>query len=243
MLDTKARAVLSPSLDRAGARLAAAGISPNSLTFAGWVVGVTACLAAATGMWPAALLLWLANRLIDGLDGAVARAVGPTDRGGFLDVVADFSIYAGFVLAVAVAVPAARLACLVLLVTYYISGAAFLALSSLLERRRHTCGDERSLRFVGGLAEGTETVLVYVAFTLLPRHAAVIAWLFAAAVAITAVQRITFAYRVLSEPATAPQPTPAGTDTSARKPYSPRSCSCPRPDPGFPAPDVPRSWS
>ncbi len=211
MLDTKARAVVAPWLDRAGARLAATGISANSLTVTGWVVGVAACLAAANGMWPTALLLWMANRLLDGLDGAVARAAGPTDRGGFLDVVADFSVYAGFVLAVAVAVPAARLACLVLLVTYYISGTAFLALSSLLERRRHTYGDGRSLRFVGGLAEGTETVLVYVAFTLLPAHAAVIAWLFAAAVAITAAQRIAFGYRVLSQPAPAPQPTRAGS--------------------------------
>ena len=80
-----------------------------------------------------------------------------------------------------------------LLATYYLSGTAFLALSSLLERRgeadaRPRRSDGRSLLFVGGLAEGTETVLAYVAFCLLPAHAeTVIAWIFAAMVAITAV--------------------------------------------------------
>lgn len=194
------RAALGPVTDRAGARLARTGVRPLALTGTAWVVGVAACVAAGAGAWHLALVLWLGNRVLDGLDGAVARAVGVTERGGFLDLVADFSIYAGFVVGVAVAVPSARLACLVLLTTYYVSGAAFLALSSLLERRRHRLGDERSLRFVGGLAEGTETAIVYVLFALLPQHAATIAWLFAGAVAVTAVQRVVLGVRLLSDP-------------------------------------------
>lgn len=200
MFDARLRAAYAPVLDQAGARLAAAGIAPTALTGVGWVLGVGACVAAGAAHWPLALVLWLANRLLDGLDGAVARAVGPTEHGGFLDIVADFSVYAGFVLGVAVAVPSARLGCLVLLFTYYVSGTAFLALSSLLERQRHALGDGRSLRFVGGLAEGTETIVAYVAIAVLPSHATVIVWLFAAAVAVTAVQRIVFGYRVLDVP-------------------------------------------
>lgn len=200
MLDARVRAALSPVTERAGTRLAAAGVHPLALTGSAWLAGVGACIAAGAGAWHLALVLWLANRVLDGLDGAVARAVGVTERGGFLDLMADFSIYAGFVVGVAVAVPSARLACLVLLSTYYVSGAAFLALSSLLERRRHRFGDERSLRFVGGLAEGTETAIVYVLFTLFPQQAATIAWVFAAAVAVTAVQRVFFGVRVLADP-------------------------------------------
>jgi len=201
MFDARMRAALRPVLDRAGGRAARAGISADLVTLVGWLVGVAACVAAATGSWSLALALWLLNRFLDGLDGAVARCRGASDRGGFLDLVADFSIYAGFVVGVAVAEPTARLACLVLLATYYVSGAAFLTLSSLLERRRQHFGDGRSLRFVGGLAEGTETIVVYVVFALLPQHAAAIAWTFAAAVAITAAQRIVFALRVLASPA------------------------------------------
>lgn len=194
------RAAFAPPLQWIGARLAAAGVRPLALTCVGWLVGVGACLAVGAQLWLLGLALWLGNRLLDGLDGAVARVVGPTDRGGFLDVVADFSIYSGFVVGVAVAVPDARLACVVLLTTYYVSGTAFLALSSLLERRGAAAGDERSLRFVGGLAEGTETIATYVLICLLPTHATVIAWVFAAAVAVTAAQRIVIGLRLLGNP-------------------------------------------
>lgn len=191
MLDAPVRRALSPGLDRLAAGVARTGISPLTLTAVGWLVGVGACVAAGLGWWIAALVLWLGNRLLDGLDGPLARAVGrATELGGFLDIVADFSVYAGFVLGVAVAVPDARLAGAVLLVTYYVSGTTFLALSSLLERRRAQRRDARSLNFVGGLAEGTETVIAYVLFCLLPQHAEVIAWTFAGAVAITALQRV-----------------------------------------------------
>ncbi len=197
MLDTRMRAMLGPPLAAAGRRLAAAGVPAAALTGAGWAAGVGACAATALRAWPVALGLWLANRLADGLDGPTARAGSPTDAGGFLDIVADFSVYAGIILALAVAVPEARLACAALLTAYYISGTAFLALSSLAERRVQRLGDERSLRFVGGLAEGTETVVAYIVLFLLPQYAVVIVWVFTAAVAITAAQRIVFGVRLL----------------------------------------------
>jgi phosphatidylglycerophosphate synthase len=189
--------MVAPRLGATGRRVARMGVTPVVLTAAGWSVGVGACLCAALRVWPVALVLWLANRVLDGLDGSVARALGPTDRGGYLDVVADFSIYGGFVVAVAIAEPKARLACAVLLLTFYVSGTALLALSSLLERRRHNDLDERSLRLTGGLAEGAETIVVFTLFCLLPGSAEVIAWVFSAAVAVTAAQRVIDGVRLL----------------------------------------------
>ena len=213
MLDPCARRVLAPTLDGLARRIADAGVPPLALTGAGWLAGVAGCVAVASQNWLLGLLLWLVNRLLDGLDGPVARRRGATELGGFLDIVADFSIYSGFVVAVAVAVPDARLACVALLSAYYISGTAFLALSSLLERRSTGDRDERSLRFVGGLAEGTETVIVYVLFCLFPANAAPIAWVFTVAVAITAVQRVVQGVRVL-RPTTAHQtPVPSRGET------------------------------
>lgn len=206
MLDARIREILNPVLARAGTRLAAAGVPPAALTGAGWAAGVGACAATAFQAWPAALGLWLANRVLDGLDGPTARAAGKaTEAGGFLDIVADFSVYAGIILGLAIAVPGARLACVALLTAYYISGTAFLALSSLAERRGAPIGDERSLRFIGGLAEGTETVLVYALLFLLPAHATLIAWAFTAAVAVTAGQRVIDGLWLLRAPAPAEQ--------------------------------------
>jgi phosphatidylglycerophosphate synthase len=203
MLDSRMRALLGPALDATGRRLAGAGVPPAALTAAGWAAGAGACAATALRAWPIALGLWLANRTLDGLDGPTARAGQPTDAGGFADIVADFSVYAGIILGLAIAVPAARLACVALLTAYYISGTAFLALSSLAERRRQRLGDDRSLRFVGGLAEGTETIAVYVLLFLLPVYATVIIWAFTAAVAVTAAQRVAFGMRLLRAPARA----------------------------------------
>ena len=191
MIDAALRRRFGPFLGAAGAGLHRAGIRSGWLTGAGWGLGVGACLAAGTRQWSLALALWLANRAFDGLDGAVARAgTGPTERGALLDIVADFSVYGGFVVAVGVAEPSARMACLALFLAYYTSGTAFLALSSLLERRHSGLADERSLRFVGGLAEGAETIVVYVLFCLVPADSAAIAWVFTSAVAVTAVQRV-----------------------------------------------------
>ncbi len=212
MLDTWVRALLRPPLDAAGRMLARHGIPATALTGAGWAAGAGACAATALRAWPVALSLWLANRLLDGLDGPTARAGIPTDAGGFLDIVADFSVYAGILVGLAVALPGARLACGALLAAYYVSGTAFLALSSLAERRRQQLGDERSLRFVGGLAEGTETVAAYVLLLILPQHAVIIIWAFTAAVALTAAQRIGYGVRLLS---TAPRPVPPPASTSA----------------------------
>lgn len=117
-------------------------------------------------------MLWLVSRVLDGLDGAVARIVGASEIGGFLDVVADFTVYGSFVAGVAIAVPDARLACAVLLLTYYVNGTALLALASLTERRRLERRDERSIRFIGGLAEGTETIVAHSLFCILPAAAA-----------------------------------------------------------------------
>lgn len=203
MFDAQLRAVARPPLTALAGRVAAAGVRADQLTLAGWAVGTAACIAAGLSWWPLALVLWLANRLLDGLDGAVARAGTPSDAGGFLDVMADFTVYAGFVLAVAIARPEARLACVALLAAYYASAVAFLTLSSLVERRRQQLGDERSIRFVGGLAEGAETIAVYVLICLWPGASRQIAWVFAAAVAVTAGQRIWWGVRLLRRPVAA----------------------------------------
>lgn len=206
MLDPLARRALAPALTRTGNRLADAGVSALAVTALGFAVGLGACVAAGLGWWWWALALWLLNRVLDGLDGPVARRRGSSELGGFLDIVADFTIYAGFVIGVAVAVPSARLACVTLLAAYYVSGATLLALSSLLERLdragdgESTTGqpDDRSLRFVGGLAEGTETVVAYTLICVVPSYAEPIAWIFAAVVAVTAVQRASYGVRLLA---------------------------------------------
>ena len=197
MLDSKVRPVLAPVLDRAAGRLGRLGFSPGVLTAAGLVLGVACCFAAAQEAWTAALVLWLANRVFDGLDGALARRRGPSDLGGMLDFVADSVVYAGFPVAVAVALPDTRIAVAFLLGTYLVNNIALLSYSSILEKRAMPGSDGRSLRFTTGLTEGTETAVAYALVCVTPAHATTIFWVFAAMVAVTIAQRIRLAVKTL----------------------------------------------
>lgn len=197
MLDTLARQRVGPALDRAARIAAARGLRAGTVTAAGLVVGIAACVAAGLGVWAAALPLWLANRALDGLDGPLARIHGTTDLGGMLDFLADCVVYGGFVVGVAVAVPDARVACAALLAAYLLNNVALLSFASLVEKRRLALGDERSLRFTPALTEGTETIVAYCAFSLLPGQAEVVAWVFTAMVLVSVAQRIQMARRTL----------------------------------------------
>lgn len=204
MLDPAMRARLGPSLERSARRLDEVGVTPGALTLAALIVGLGASVAVAAGAGAAALGLWLLNRLLDGLDGPLARRDEATELGGVLDFVADFVVYSVFVVGVAIAQPGARLACVALLATYLVNNVALLSFSSVIERLGLTLGDERSLRLTPGLAEGTETIVVYVLFCLLPAHSATIAWGFAVLVALTAVQRVLNVITVLGKRAGSP---------------------------------------
>lgn len=196
MLDAAMRRRLDAPLDRVGARLDARGVRPNALTLAGFGIGVAACVATAFELWWLGLVLWLLNRLADGLDGPLARRRGSTDFGGFLDIVCDFAIYGGLLVSIGIARPDARIACLVVFLAYYLSGSAFLAFSSLAERRR-AAGDGRSLHFPAGIAEGTETIIAMVVVLALPDRAEVLLWIWATLVGITLLQRIAITARLL----------------------------------------------
>jgi phosphatidylglycerophosphate synthase len=205
MFDARLRRRLAPALDRAAGALERRGARAGTVTAVGWLVGLGAVGAALGRLWPLALLAWWANRALDGLDGALARRRGASELGGYLDLVADFSIYAGLALAVAVVEPAARLATVALLVAYYLSGTALLGGSAILERHG-VAHDERSVNLLGGLAEGAETILAYTVVLAWPAGATTVAWTFAALVSVTAVQRVARVARTLRPPAVEGRP-------------------------------------
>jgi phosphatidylglycerophosphate synthase len=199
LLDGAARRLLDPALDRVGARLAAAGLTADQVTYAGFAVGLLAAGAIALQLYATGLVLLLLSRLCDGLDGAVARHTVKTDRGGFLDIVLDFAFYGGIPLAFVVADPAANgLAGATLILSFYVNGATFLAYAIFAEKRKLTteARGPKSLYFTTGLAEATETIAVFCLFCLFPAAFAPLAYLFAALTFVTAGARIVLAVKV-----------------------------------------------
>ena len=119
----------------------------------------------------------------DRFDGAVARLKGPTDLGGYLDIVLDFAVYGAIPLGFILASPEANaLAGAVLLVSFYVNGASFLAYAAVAARLglETRARGTKSIYFTTGLAEGTETILFFVLFCLLPQWFAPLALVFAA---------------------------------------------------------------
>ncbi len=211
MLDASLRRLLDAPLDRVAGHLDRPGISPDRLTVLGLVTGLASAGCAAGQQWGWALVLWVVSRALDGLDGPLARrrlraapegAGRVSGRGGFLDITADFVVYGTTVVGVAVGATAGHGApwwpFLVVLLAYYVNGTAFLAFSSIAERTGRQRDDGRSLSFLGGLAEGTETILVHALWLVLPQHAAVIATVWGTVVLVSAAQRIAAGYRDLA---------------------------------------------
>ncbi|BCH27262.1 CDP-alcohol phosphatidyltransferase family protein [Mesorhizobium sp. L-8-3] len=198
MLDGWARRKLDPMLDVVAGRLADAGVSANAITVAACLVGLAAAAAIASGLFVSGLLLLLLSRLGDGLDGAVAKRRGKTDLGGYLDIVLDFVFYGAVPLGFALADPTANaLAASGLLFSFYINGSSFLAYAVMAEKRKMTseARGPKSLFFTTGLAEATETILVFALCCLFPSWFAWIAWAFAALTLYTALSRIVLAAR------------------------------------------------
>jgi phosphatidylglycerophosphate synthase len=191
MLDRAVRRRIDPCLERAAAQLGAVGIAADWVTWFGFVIGVGAAAAIAADQLFLALLLLFGNRLCDGLDGALARRSAPTDRGAYLDIVLDFLFYALFVFAFAWRDPADALAAAYLILSFVGTGTSFLAHAIFVAKRG---GDavmpRKGIAYIGGLTEGTETILVFVLMLLLPAHFAKLAWIFGALCWLTTASRI-----------------------------------------------------
>jgi phosphatidylglycerophosphate synthase len=191
MFDAKLRPLIDPPLNAAGRWLAAAGVSANAITFVGVVVGLAAGAAIANGHGLIGLALVLANRLLDGLDGAVARATRQSDFGGYLDIVADFAFYVAVPVGFGIAASANLLPGLALLAAFTLTGVSFLSFAIIAAKRglETTAHGKKSFFYSTGLAEGTETIIAFVLMCLFPYAFPIIAYGYAALCVLTVVQR------------------------------------------------------
>ena len=199
MLDSILRPAIDRPLSAVGRKLAQQGIPANAVTVAGLVAGLLAIVAIARAAYAAALVLMILNRVLDGLDGAVARASNPTDAGGYLDIVVDYVFYAGIPLGFALADPAVNaLPAAALLAAFCLTCSSFLAFATIAAKRGIVTNSygPKSFFYSKGLVEGTETILFFLAMAALPGWFAELAWLFAGLCVLTALQRTALALSV-----------------------------------------------
>jgi phosphatidylglycerophosphate synthase len=198
MFDKAIQHALRPAMARAARGLVRIGVGANAISVTGFAIGMAAAGAIAYQHYRPGLALLLLSRLCDGLDGAVARATQPTDRGGFLDITLDFLFYAAIPLGFAVADPASNaLPAAVLLAAFIGTGSSFLAFAAVAEKRQlqSVAFPDKSFYFLGGLTEATETIVAFAAMCLWPQWFPQIAYGFAVLCGITTVLRIGWGYK------------------------------------------------
>ena len=201
MLDRVALQLLRPTLNAAARGLARAGLHADHVTLLGFAIGIGAAVAIAFEQFVPGLLLMLASRLCDGIDGALARLTAPTDRGGFLDITLDFLFYASIPLAFAVARPDANaLAAAVLLAAFIGTATSFLAFATLAAQRglKSAAYPTKGIYYLGGLTEATETLACFVLMCLWPAQFALFAYGFAALCGVTIAMRLWAGWRTFS---------------------------------------------
>jgi phosphatidylglycerophosphate synthase len=197
MFDARLRRRLDPLLDRLGRSLAARGANANSISLVGLAVGLTAVPLLAHGFYGPALATILLNRLIDGLDGAIARCQRLTPFGGYLDIVCDMAFYAAVPMGFALANAANALWAALLLASFVCTASSFLGRAIVAEQvgeRPH----RKSFFHAPGLVEGSETIMAFVAFCLLPAWFPWLAGVFAGLCLVTAAARVFDAYRMVA---------------------------------------------
>ncbi len=198
MFDRQMLALTKPLVEAIARRIAARGITADQVSLTGFAAGVLAALLISVGeiTWAIAPLLF--NRLCDGLDGAVARAGTPNERGAFLDITLDFFVYAGVPLAFALCDPGRNaLPAAVLLAAFIGTGVTFLAYAIMAEKRGEKSAEypSKAFYYLGGLTEGFETVLCFVAMCLWPEYFPQIAFAYAALCGVTIITRMAAGWR------------------------------------------------
>lgn len=176
------------------------GVTANQTTLFGFALGCCAFPALLLEQYTLALGFIIANRICDGLDGALARIQGISDAGGFLDISLDFLFYSLIPFGFVMANPEQNAVAGAFLIFSFIgTGSSFLAFAVMAGKRgiENPVYQHKSLYYMSGLTEGTETIACFVLFCLLPNHFATIAYIFGAACWFTTFTRIYSGFHTL----------------------------------------------
>lgn len=140
-------------------------ISATGLSILGFIIGMMAVNFLAMNMYFEALICILFNRFCDILDGAVARAQGVTEFGKFIDATLDFIFYGGVIFGFALADENNTEAACFLLFAFMTSATTMLAYG-IIDQKSADLKD--SPFYLGGLAQGFETLTAFVILCIMP---------------------------------------------------------------------------
>ncbi len=201
MIDAQCRRIIDPPLNQLARLLHRSPVTANQVTIAGFVIGISAIPLLALHLYIPALIVIMINRTADGLDGAIARDRGITDTGGYLDIVLDFIFYSAVIFGFCLALPEQAVYGAFLIFSFVGTGTSFLALSIFAAKRSLSTKlrGKKSIYYLGGLAEGFETICCLLLMCLFPAWFWLIASLFSILCWITTVTRVMTSVELLAQ--------------------------------------------
>jgi phosphatidylglycerophosphate synthase len=208
MLDPWTTKLVTPPLKFLARLAEQMGISPDQITLAGFLTGMAAVPMLYLQEYTTALVLILINRILDGMDGVLARMSTPTIAGGFLDITLDFIFYPAVVFGFALADPGTNaLAATALIFSFIGTGSSFLAFAAMAEKAHIKCVTypHKSLYYLGGITEGTETIILFILMCLFPDRFTLMAWGFTGLCWLTTILRVMGGYLTLKKATPAEQ--------------------------------------
>ena len=183
-------------------------VKPLHITALAFICGLLACTCAVNGLIVPSLLLWILNRALDCLDGALAR-YRKTDSqlGGFLDLLCDFIVYASLPIALAGGqngAEGAYRAVSILEETVFINNFILFYVAAVAEKQTSTETKDQvktkqltSLVMRPALIEGTESAVLFTAMLAFPSQIESLSLVMAGLVIIGIVQRTYWTVQVL----------------------------------------------
>lgn len=212
MLDSYIRPYINTPLKWAAMPFVALNITANQISWGGFVIGIMGCIALAFQLYELALAGLVINRLADGVDGAVARlwasrhpefpAYGPSDFGGYLDIVLDMIFYASFVFCFTLGQPDMMIFGFILVLSFVGTSASFLAYGIFAAKHnlQTSVRGKKSFYHAAGLMEGAETIIFLTLFCLFPDWFLVLSLCFTILCWVTVIGRIMMARQAFSIP-------------------------------------------
>ena len=199
MIDKKINKYTNSYLTHIANILCRKGIDANWVTILGLVIAFFCFIALSYGFFYLGLTLILINRLLDGLDGSLARLSTPRKFGAFFDITSDFAFYAVIPLGFAVFSPNENaLPTAFLLAAFYVNGSSFLTEAIIVEKYSiETDQKNKGFFYSFGLIEGFETICFFLFSCFFPDLYGKAAYVFFALTILTHVIRVFKAFKRL----------------------------------------------
>lgn len=187
MLDTYGRKYADRFIDPAAKLFEKLHFKPTHVTVLALVLGEAAALMHVFALPVAVpvIVLWISGYL-DAVDGALARRTNSSTKvGTLLDIFFDRVVELSFIIAFAFRAPDALFALLLSVCSIVLSMTVFLTSGNLLEN-----SGIKSFRYQSGLMERTEGFLLFTVMIIFTAYMKYIAYVYAALILFTAIQRL-----------------------------------------------------